>query len=152
MESLSRCVRSSFPEQGVTCHVLYTLERCATLPTNNLKPECIMGYAFPFKLPWFEAQLKIQANHCPSPQPRCPPFVTSFGHMTYAQLPSLLIHISRHPAAQDGDVTGSHPLIFSLNHSPTKCTRTDERKKVQLTFPSHYRICGQRFLIRRKNH
>ena len=36
MESLSRCDRSSFPEQGVTCHVLYTLQRCATFPTNIL--------------------------------------------------------------------------------------------------------------------
>src|SRR4051812_31380673 len=69
MEFLSRRVRSSFPEQGVTSYSSYTLRRCVTLPMRDLSFVAHPG-AFPFTLPWYEAQTKIQANHCPSPRPR----------------------------------------------------------------------------------
>src|SRR4051812_16513287 len=65
MEFLSRRVRSSFPEQGVTSYSSYTLQRCVTLPMRDLRLCCTAGILFPFKLPWFEAQPKIQANHRP---------------------------------------------------------------------------------------
>src|SRR3954462_15477525 len=65
MEFLSRRVRSSFPEHGVTSYSSYTLQRCVTLPMRDLRLCCTAGSMFPFKLPWFEAQPKIQANHCP---------------------------------------------------------------------------------------
>ena len=35
MEFLSRHVRSSFPEQGVTSYSSYTLQRCVTLPMRD---------------------------------------------------------------------------------------------------------------------
>src|SRR4051812_39053345 len=35
MEFLSYCVRSSFPEQGVTSYNYYTLHRCVTLPMRD---------------------------------------------------------------------------------------------------------------------
>ena len=35
MEFLSRRVRSSFPEQGVTSYSSYTLQRCVTLPMRD---------------------------------------------------------------------------------------------------------------------
>src|SRR3954465_14877807 len=56
---------SSFPEQGVTSYSSYTLRRCVTLPMRDRKLCCTAGSMFMFKLPWFEAQPKIQADHCP---------------------------------------------------------------------------------------
>ena len=64
MEFLSRRVRSSFPEQGVTSYSSYTLQRCVTLPIRDLRFCCTARSMSPFKLPWFEAQPQIQANHC----------------------------------------------------------------------------------------
>ena len=71
MEFLSRRVGSSFPEQGVTSYSSYTLQRCVTLPMRDLRFCCTAGSMFPFKLPWFEAQPKIQANHCLLRDPAC---------------------------------------------------------------------------------
>ena len=71
MEFLSRRVRSSFPEQGVTSYSSYTLQRCVTLPMRDLKLCCTVWSMSLFKLPWFKAQPKIQANHCLLRDPAC---------------------------------------------------------------------------------
>ena len=71
MEFLSRRVHSSFPEQGVTSYSPYTLQRCVTLPMRDLRFCCTTGSMYPFKVPLFEAQPKIQANHCPLRDPAC---------------------------------------------------------------------------------
>ena len=79
MEFLSRRVHRSFPEQGATSYSSYTLQRWVTLPMRDLKLCCTAGSMFLFKLPWFEAQPKIQANHCPLRDPIClhdPPGLT----------------------------------------------------------------------------
>src|SRR3954466_12435106 len=68
MEFLSRRVRTSFPEQGVTSYSSYTLQRCVALPMRDLslvaQPSHDLVHT---SLVW--AQYKIQANHCPSPRP-----------------------------------------------------------------------------------
>src|SRR3954467_1270625 len=71
MGFLPRRVRKSFLEQGVTSYSSYTLQRCVTLPMRNLRLCCTVGIMFTFKLPWFEAQPKIQANHCLLQDPAC---------------------------------------------------------------------------------
>src|SRR4051812_28012979 len=80
MEFLSCRIHSSFPEQGVTSYSSYTVQRCVTFLMRDLKLCCMAGSMSPFKLPWFEAQPKIQANHCPLRDPAClhnPPGLTT---------------------------------------------------------------------------
>src|SRR4051812_39041066 len=71
VEFLSYRVRSSFSEEGVKSYSSYTLQRCVTLPMRDLRLCCTVGIMFPFKLPWFEAQPKIQASHFLLRDPAC---------------------------------------------------------------------------------
>ena len=117
-------VRSSFPEQGVTCHNSYTLQRCITFPTRDLRLCCTVGSMSMFKLPWFEAQPKIQANHCPLRDPHVP--------LVYAMPTSWItqmVSTDRQMPELSWDVEGSHPyaaypLRILINMHATRITAT----------------------------
>ena len=65
MGFLSRRVRSSFLEQGVTSYNSYTLHRCVTLPMRYQLFVAQLGSLFPSTIPWCGVQKMIQANQFP---------------------------------------------------------------------------------------
>src|SRR4051812_20437201 len=65
MEFLSRRVRSSFLEQGVTSYSFYTLQRCVTLPMRDQLFVAQPSSLLPSTIPWCGAQKMIQTNQCP---------------------------------------------------------------------------------------
>src|SRR3954468_2271762 len=79
MEFLSRRVRGSFPEQGVTSYSSYTLHRCVTLPMRDLSfvahPSCILVYTSLVRGPdWDPSQSLPPSRPCKPPWcTPCPP-------------------------------------------------------------------------------
>jgi hypothetical protein len=114
---------------------------------RRLKPWCSIDTVPSFtqsKMVW--GLIKIQANHCASPQPHIPPTPTSFGLKSYAQLPSLLRYHSCHFAAWKGTFREPTPPSSIMELAKLIIWRMRKQKKVHLTFSSHSEICGQSYL------
>jgi hypothetical protein len=114
MESLSRCDSSSISRTETDKPHSYTLQRCCTSPTNILGLTALCHFSMAY-----EASTKyIRIMMSPPLRPRNHPFVVSFGVRPML----IVIHskiLQSSPVAQYGDVTGSRPLISSLDHNPT---------------------------------
>jgi hypothetical protein len=79
---------------------LYILEMCATLPINVFIHVTHPRFQSPVQISSSEPPspgLKL-VNHCPLSRSHIPPGVTSLGHESYTQLPSLLQYYSFHSA------------------------------------------------------
>ena len=149
MEFLSCRVRSSFPEQGVTCHNSYTLQRCVTFPMRDQSLAAQPGV--PSRLHF----LGVGPSRWSKPitallrDPVCPPFCTPRPRgsrimvTVHPELPPR-DHAIHHRQQVPRGIKGSHPLhVPNIGTRLTaSCPLTYERKKIQLTSPEPYRSHG----------
>jgi hypothetical protein len=146
-EHLSCSVRSSFPEQGVTCHIfLHSAEVCPSKRDQSLDAQS--GKSFPSTLPWCGAQSLIQAIHCllrtmhdhPNSTKRVKPQYSPSWWSTQGPLADHPIHqwlwALRGP-------THVHVFLQDIRRTVAECPLTCEQKKIQMTFPTHSKSPGR---------
>jgi hypothetical protein len=154
MEVLSCRVRSFFPEQGVTSHNLITLQRCITLTMRDLILVAQPGNLFPSihfgMVPSIRSKPITTLLH----DPACPPFCftqatvkppiysvsTRKPRFTCPRYPQSIIDTRYRGNLGVPSFLPGNAIRFTswLSGTPLTC----ERKKIQLTFSSHFRSHG----------
>jgi hypothetical protein len=147
-EHLFCSVRSSFPEQGVTCHIfLHSVEVCPSKRDQSLAAQ--PGESFPSTLPWCGAQSLIQAIHCLLRTTHAHPNSAKRVKLRYSPLTMKYPGASCRPSYTPvpWELRGpTHVHVFSQDIRRTvaeKCSLTCEREKIQMTFPSHFKSSGR---------